>query len=123
MLLPLTIEVAESQGTHVRLRVDGASPWVAVAAATFPRVMFEGFADLPTATGVRSTALSTRVVTVPIGATEPGRAALTFEQQQELMRFSRACRNSLPRQRCPWDCRLRSGMAALLRFRRPAISG
>jgi hypothetical protein len=83
VLLPLTIEVAESQGTHVRLRVDGASPWVAVAAATFPRVMFEGFADLPTATGVRSTALSTRVVTVPIGATEPGRAALTFEQQQE----------------------------------------
>ncbi len=83
VLLPLTIEVSESQGTHVRLRVDGANPWVAVAAMAFPRVTFEGFADLPTATGVRCTALSTRVVTAPIGDTEPGRAALTLEQQQE----------------------------------------
>ena len=83
VLLPLTIEVSESPGTHVRLRVDGANPWVAVAAVAFPRVTYEGFADLPTATGVRCAALSTRVVTAPIGATEPGKAALTLEQQQE----------------------------------------
>ncbi len=83
VLLPLTIEVSESLGTHVRLLVGGASPWVAVAEVAFPRVTFEGFADLPTATGVRCTALSTRVVTAPIGATEPGKAALTLEQQQE----------------------------------------
>jgi hypothetical protein len=67
----------------VRLLVGGASPWVAVAEVAFPRVTFEGFADLPTATGVRCTALSTRVVTAPIGATEPGKAALTLEQQRE----------------------------------------
>jgi hypothetical protein len=83
VLLPLTIEVSESPGTHVRLLVGGASPWVAVAEVAFPRVTFEGFADLPTATGVRCAALSTRVVTAPIGATEPGKAALTLEQQQE----------------------------------------
>jgi hypothetical protein len=83
VLLPLTIEVSESPGTHVRLRVDGANPWVAVAAVAFPRVTYEGFADLPTATGVRCAALSTRVVTAPIGATEPGKATLTLEQQQE----------------------------------------
>lgn len=82
-LLVLTVEVADPPGSHVRLRAGGANPWTAVAPAAFPRVTFDGFADLPTANGVRCTALSARTLPEPIGESEPGRAQLSPEQQQE----------------------------------------